>query len=62
MGNMKTFWLFGFERWGGLRPAQMWTKGGRCFVPMCFGFWRRSFAGDKEAPNVKNFTPYLGKD
>ena len=41
MGHMRTFGLLGFERWGGLRPAKMWTPDGRCFVPMFWGLWRR---------------------
>lgn len=41
MGNMKTFFVFGFERWGGLRPAKAWNKNGRCFVPVFLGVWIR---------------------
>jgi hypothetical protein len=41
MGNMKTWWIFGFEPWGGLRPAKMWTAGGRCFRPVMWGLWIR---------------------
>jgi len=39
MGNMKTFFIFGYERWGGLRPDRMWTKDGRCYIPLFFGIW-----------------------
>ncbi len=39
MGHMKTWWIFGFERWGGLRPEKMWTKDGRCFRPLILGLW-----------------------
>jgi hypothetical protein len=41
MGNMKTWWIFGCEWWGDLRPAKMWTKDGRCFVPVVLGLWIR---------------------
>lgn len=37
MGKMKTFWIFGFERWGSLRPAKMWTIDGRCFSSAYLG-------------------------
>jgi hypothetical protein len=62
MGNMKVCGLIGFERWGNLRPAYMHTEDGRCFVPVCLGLWRRSFKGDKLAPDVSKFTPYPGND
>jgi len=48
MGNMKTFFIFGFERWGWLRPARMWQKDGRCFIPLIFGLWIRWPAGDEK--------------
>ena len=32
--------VFGFERWGGLRPAKGWING-RCFIPLAFGLWIR---------------------
>ena len=41
MGNMKTFWIFGFERWGGLKPAEMQTVNGDRFIPVIFGLWIR---------------------
>lgn len=40
MGNMKIFWIFGFERWGSLRPAQM-MKNGHVFIPLVLGLWIR---------------------
>ena len=40
MGNMKMLLVFGFERWGGLRPAKGWING-RCFIPLAFGLWIR---------------------
>lgn len=45
MGNFKSFWIFGFERWGGLRPAYMsknvGNDGKAWFKPLCFGLWIR---------------------
>lgn len=41
MGHMRTWWIFGFERWGGLRPAMMMTKDGVKFVPLFLGLWRK---------------------
>lgn len=41
MGNMKIFWIFGFERWGDLRPAVCWMNDGRNFIPVIFGIWIR---------------------
>jgi len=41
MGNFKTFWIFGFEWWGGLRPEKMWDRRGRCFRPLFGGIWIR---------------------
>lgn len=40
MGSMKTFWIFGFERWGGLRPISM-EKNGKVFIPLFLGLWIR---------------------
>ena len=39
MGHMKIWWIFGFERWGGLRPAEMTTRDGARYVPLCCGLW-----------------------
>jgi hypothetical protein len=41
MGHMRTFWIFGFEWWGCMRPAQMTTADGRRFVPLFWGLWIR---------------------
>jgi len=41
MGHIKTLWIFGFERWGHLRPAKMWVKDRRCFKPLFWGLWIR---------------------
>lgn len=42
MGNMKVFLgLFGYEKWGALRPVKMWDRLGRCFVPIAFCVWVR---------------------
>ena len=47
MGNMKTWWIFGFEWWGGLMPAKMWDPRGKCYTPLWWGFWVRSPKGDR---------------
>ena len=39
MGHMKTWWIFGFERWGGLRPAEMTTATGTRYIPFILGLW-----------------------
>ncbi len=39
MGNMKTWWIFGYEPWGNLRPASMTTKDGRKYIPLFWGIW-----------------------
>jgi hypothetical protein len=39
MGNMKFFWLFGFEWWGSLRPAEMTTAKGVTYAPLFLGLW-----------------------
>ena len=38
---MKFFWIFGFEWWGDLRPAEMRTSKGDRYVPLFFGIWLR---------------------
>ena len=35
---MKIFWIFGFERWGGLRPSRMQLKG-IVYKPVVLGLW-----------------------
>jgi hypothetical protein len=40
MGHMRTWWIFGFEWWGCMRPAQMTTKGTR-YTPLFLGLWLR---------------------
>ena len=39
MGNMKFWWIFGFEWWGGLMPAEMTTAKGVRYVPLALGLW-----------------------
>jgi hypothetical protein len=51
MGNMKFFWLFGFEWWGGLRPAEMTTAKGVTYVPLFWGLWVKRLT--KRAADVK---------
>lgn len=41
MGNMKFWWIFGFEWWGSLRPAEMKTARGDCYIPLFLGIWLR---------------------
>ena len=41
MGNMKTWWIFGFEWWGAMRPAQMVTGEGARYTPLFLGLWLR---------------------
>lgn len=36
MGNLKTFLIFGYERWGGLRPAYCCSKDA-WFKPLFWG-------------------------
>jgi hypothetical protein len=47
MGNFKSWWIFGFERWGGLRPASVTTKKGVVFIPLFWGLWLRKAKGRK---------------
>ena len=42
MGNFKAFGLFGYEKWGGLKPAQVKFKG-KVYIPLFAGVWIRSF-------------------
>jgi len=39
MGHMIILGSVGFEWWGSAKPAAMWTKEGRCFVPFVLGIW-----------------------
>lgn len=39
--TMKTWSIFGFQWWGAMRPAYMWTKDGKCYMPIEFGLWVR---------------------
>lgn len=41
MGNFKSFWVFGFERWGKLKPDNVTINGKTRFIPLCFGLWIR---------------------
>ncbi len=52
MGHMKTWWLFGFEWWGGLRPAEMTTKKGMRYVPLFWGLWLRQVKKKEKKPRV----------
>lgn len=38
MGNMKTLLIFGFERWGNLKPACMYQEN-KCYKPLFLGLW-----------------------
>lgn len=49
MGKMKTYWLFAYEQWGGLRPAYVIDERGRVFVPVAYGFWIRRFFHDLDS-------------
>lgn len=39
MGNMKRWFIFGFEWWGGLRPSEMTTADGKKLIPLILGIW-----------------------
>jgi hypothetical protein len=41
MGNLKIWFIFGFEKWGNLKPAYHVNDKGICFKPLCFGLWIR---------------------
>lgn len=47
MGKMKIWWVLGFERWGGLKPFEMWEPDGKCFRPLVFGIWIRHPKSDR---------------
>ena len=51
MKPMKTWWLFGFLRWGKLRPERMWQSNGRCYKPLDFGMWLRDPRKDSGGPD-----------
>jgi hypothetical protein len=40
MGRMKTWWIFGFEWWGNVKPFQM-TKNNIVYKPLFLGLWFR---------------------
>jgi hypothetical protein len=42
MGHMKTWLIFGFEPWFGMRPASMTNIKGTKFIPLFGGLWIRS--------------------
>jgi hypothetical protein len=46
MGNMKTWLIFGFRWWGGLRPSKKWKVTGECYKPLVFGLWIRDRKND----------------
>lgn len=39
MGNMKTWFIFGYEKWGGLKPSYCLSPDGKCLKPLFFGLW-----------------------
>jgi len=39
MGHMCIWRNVGFEWWGSVKPAAMWTADGRCFVPFMLVIW-----------------------
>ena len=41
MGNLKTWWILGFERWGSLKPAEMMSGDGVKYMPLFAGIWLR---------------------
>jgi hypothetical protein len=41
MGHMKTWWVFGFEWWGTMKPAGMTTAEGITYIPLFCGLWIR---------------------
>jgi hypothetical protein len=46
MGNMKTWFIFGFEKWGGLKPAYCIDNKGNKLKPLFWGIWIKSTKGD----------------
>lgn len=46
MGNIRTWWVFGFEWWGSLRPAEMITTDDRRYIPLFWGLWLRAQQND----------------
>jgi hypothetical protein len=41
MGNLKTWFIFGYEKWGKLKPAYCCTADGIYFKPLVSGLWIR---------------------
>ena len=41
MGNIKTWFIFGFEKWGGLNPAYAYNDDNKYMKPLFFGLWAR---------------------
>ena len=41
MGHMRTWWIFGYEWWYGLKPMNMRTKEGIKYIPLFLGIWIR---------------------
>jgi hypothetical protein len=41
MGNLKTWFIFGYEKWGNLKPAYVCRDDGKCLKPLFFGVWIR---------------------
>ena len=43
MGNIKTFLIFGFEKWGTLKPICMYKDGKYYYKPVFLGLWIKIF-------------------
>lgn len=39
MGKMKIWFIFGFEKWGGLKPAYACIDDNKYMKPLFFGLW-----------------------
>jgi len=53
MGNMKIFLIFGYERWGRLKPESACIDG-MFFKPLFFGIWIRFFKTAKQDAERKS--------
>jgi hypothetical protein len=51
MKPMKTWWIFGFQRWGKLRPERTWRPNGKCYKSLAFGVWLRDSSKDSGGPD-----------
>ena len=41
MDHMRTWWIFGYEPWGWMRPAKMTRIDGAVYKPLLLGLWLR---------------------